>query len=52
MDPMGGLRDINSLADGPRRPLSSAFSEHEEDMTDVDFVARSDAALLEGMSTR
>jgi len=48
MDPMGGLRDINSLADRPRRPLSSTFSEHEEDMTDVDFAARPDAALLEG----
>ncbi|KAG0137821.1 hypothetical protein HOY82DRAFT_666756 [Tuber indicum] len=47
MDPMGGLRDINSLADTPRRPLSSAFSENEEDMADVDFGARSDAALLE-----
>ncbi|PWW74708.1 hypothetical protein C7212DRAFT_283303 [Tuber magnatum] len=47
MDPMGGLRDINSLSDRPRRPLSSTFSEHEEDMADVAFAARADAALLE-----
>ncbi|CUS15655.1 unnamed protein product [Tuber aestivum] len=52
MDPMGGLRDINSLSDRPRRPLSSAFSEHEEDMADVEFAPRADAALLEGRSTR
>ncbi|RPA98548.1 hypothetical protein L873DRAFT_1913226 [Choiromyces venosus 120613-1] len=47
MDPMGGLRDISTLSGRPTRPLSSAFSEHEEDMRDVDFVTRSNAALLE-----
>lgn len=49
---MGSARGINSVSDRARRLLSSTFSEHKNDIMDLDFAARPDSTLLESMLAR